>query len=104
MIRRPPRSTRTDTLFPYTTLFRSRISIGGSSRDRLHERLILIGGSGYAGEMKNAVFTVLNLVLPPQGVMPMHCSANIGADGIPRSSLVFRGRARPRYRPMHSAR
>src|SRR3546814_8863353 len=31
--------------------------------------------------MKNAVFTVLNLVLPPQGVMPMHCSANIGADG-----------------------
>src|SRR3546814_7785692 len=59
----------------------ARISIGGSSRDRLHERLILIGGSGYAGEMKNAVFTVLNLVLPPQGVMPMHCSANIGADG-----------------------
>src|SRR3546814_14909521 len=31
--------------------------------------------------MKNAVFTGLNLVLPPQGVMPMHCSANIGADG-----------------------
>src|SRR3546814_602012 len=58
----------------------ARISIGGSSRDRLHERLILIGGSGYAGEMKNAVFTVLNLVMPPQGVMPMHCSANIGAD------------------------
>src|SRR3546814_5331284 len=44
-------------------------------------KLILIGGTGYAGEMKNAVFTVLNLVLPPQGVMPMHCSANIGADG-----------------------
>src|SRR3546814_12646627 len=34
MIRRPPRSTRTDTLFPYTTLFRSRRSIGGSARRR----------------------------------------------------------------------
>lgn len=45
------------------------------------ERLILIGGTGYAGEMKKAVFTVLNYVLPRQGVMPMHCSANIGPDG-----------------------
>jgi len=48
--------------------------------DFLH-RLILIGGTGYAGEMKKAVFTVLNFVLPQQGVMPMHCSANIGPDG-----------------------
>ncbi|KRA79737.1 phosphoenolpyruvate carboxykinase [Altererythrobacter sp. Root672] len=45
------------------------------------ERLILIGGTGYAGEMKKAVFTVLNYVLPRKGVMPMHCSANIGPDG-----------------------
>ena len=44
-------------------------------------RLILIGGTGYAGEMKKAVFTVLNYVLPERGVMPMHCSANIGPDG-----------------------
>src|SRR3546814_10917720 len=44
-------------------------------------KLILIGGTGYAGEMKKAVFTVLNYVLPRQGVMPMHCSANIGPDG-----------------------
>ena len=48
--------------------------------DFMH-RLILIGGTGYAGEIKKAVFTILNFVLPQQGVMPMHCSANIGPDG-----------------------
>jgi len=45
------------------------------------QRLILIGGTGYAGEIKKAVFTILNFVLPQQGVMPMHCSANIGPEG-----------------------
>jgi phosphoenolpyruvate carboxykinase (ATP) len=45
------------------------------------ERLILIGGTAYAGEMKKAVFTILNFVLTERGIMPMHCSANIGADG-----------------------
>jgi len=44
-------------------------------------RIILIGGTGYAGEIKKAVFTVLNYILPQQGVMPMHCSANIGPGG-----------------------
>ena len=43
--------------------------------------IILIGGTAYAGELKKAVFSVLNYVLPPRGVMPMHCSANIGPDG-----------------------
>ena len=45
------------------------------------EKLILIGGTRYAGEMKKSVFSILNYVLPPQGVMPMHCSANSGAKG-----------------------
>jgi len=44
-------------------------------------KLVLIGGTSYAGEMKKSVFTFLNYVLPAQAVMPMHCSANIGADG-----------------------
>ena len=45
------------------------------------ERQILIGGSHYAGEIKKSIFSVLNYMLPDQGVLPMHCSANIGADG-----------------------
>ncbi len=45
------------------------------------KRLILIGGTSYAGEMKKSVFGLLNFLLPPQGIMPMHCSANIGPDG-----------------------
>jgi len=45
------------------------------------KKLILIGGTAYAGEMKKSVFGLLNFILPPQGIMPMHCSANIGPKG-----------------------
>ncbi len=44
------------------------------------ERLILIGGTSYAGEIKKSIFSVLNYILPLKGVLPMHCSANYGKD------------------------
>lgn len=43
--------------------------------------LVLIGGTAYAGENKKSVFSILNYLLPKDGIMPMHCSANIGEDG-----------------------
>lgn len=47
----------------------------------LAERTILIGGTRYAGELKKSMFTVMNYLLPKQGVLSMHCSANIGPAG-----------------------
>ncbi|HXF25535.1 MAG TPA: phosphoenolpyruvate carboxykinase (ATP) [Gemmatimonadaceae bacterium] len=47
----------------------------------LAKRMILIGGTRYAGELKKAMFTVMNYMLPKQGVLSMHCSANIGKAG-----------------------
>jgi phosphoenolpyruvate carboxykinase (ATP) len=54
----------------------------------LTEKLILIGGTAYAGEMKKSVFGILNYKLPVEGIMPMHCSANIGPNG---DTAVFFG-------------
>jgi phosphoenolpyruvate carboxykinase (ATP) len=45
------------------------------------QRLAIIGGSSYGGEIKKTIFTVLNFLLPLEGVLPMHCSANVGNDG-----------------------
>ena len=42
---------------------------------------LLVGGTFYAGEIKKSIFTVMNDRLPLEGVFPMHCSANVGADG-----------------------
>jgi phosphoenolpyruvate carboxykinase (ATP) len=50
-------------------------------------KLVLIGGTSYAGEIKKSIFTVLNYTLPLKGVLSMHCSANVGAAG--DSALFF---------------
>ncbi len=47
----------------------------------LATRTILIAGTSYAGEIKKSIFTVMNWLLPERGVLPMHCSANVGAKG-----------------------
>jgi phosphoenolpyruvate carboxykinase (ATP) len=45
------------------------------------EKMIVIAGTEYAGEIKKSIFTVMNWILPPRAVLPMHCSANMGPDG-----------------------
>jgi phosphoenolpyruvate carboxykinase (ATP) len=50
-------------------------------------KVVLIGGTKYAGEMKKSIFGVMNYVLPERDVFPMHCSANVGKDNV--SALFF---------------
>jgi phosphoenolpyruvate carboxykinase (ATP) len=51
------------------------------------QQTILIGGTAYAGEIKKAVFSMLNYLLPQRGVMPMHAGENVGRDG--RAAVFF---------------
>ena len=55
----------------------------------LKERIILIAGSHYSGEIKKSIFSVLNFLLPQSGHLPMHCSVNVGVDG--SSPAIFFG-------------
>lgn len=51
------------------------------------KKLILMGSTSYAGEIKKSMFSVMNFILPKKGIFPMHCSTNLGNDG--RSALFF---------------
>lgn len=72
--------------------FRASPMIDGTRSDTFivvdfAQRLAIIGGTSYAGEIKKTIFTVLNFLLPLEGVLPMHCAANVGPEG--DSALFF---------------
>ncbi len=97
LLRRPPREDLAGFEPQFTVVnlpsFRADPSRHGGRSETLiacnfTDRLVLIAGTSYAGETKKSVFTYLNYVLPESGVMPMHCSANIGDAG---DSAIFFG-------------
>ena len=99
LLRRPARAELEDFVPDWTILncpgFRADPARHGCRSEtviamNLDTRMILIGGTAYAGENKKAVFTLLNYLLPAQGIMPMHCSAN-HAPGNSVDTAVFFG-------------
>lgn len=66
--------------------FKAFPSIDSTARNTIiaisfDQKLCIIGNSGYAGEIKKSAFTIMNYLLPQQGILPMHCSANMGKKG-----------------------
>lgn len=51
------------------------------------KKIVLMGSTSYAGEIKKSMFSIMNFILPKKGIFPMHCSANVGSDG--KSALFF---------------
>ena len=90
MFIRPPAHELIDFVPDYTILhaplFQTDPAIDGTRSETtialsFEQKIIVVAGSEYAGEIKKSIFTVMNWLLPAKGVMPMHCSANIGPDG-----------------------
>jgi len=77
--------------------FKGIQTIDGTATDTLivlnfEQKLCIIGNTAYAGEIKKSIFTILNYLLPLQGVMPMHSSANVGSNN---ESAIFFGSLEP---------
>ncbi len=53
----------------------------------MKEKMVLIGGSKYSGEIKKSIFGIMNYLLPEEGILPMHCSANMGGEG--KTAIFF---------------
>jgi phosphoenolpyruvate carboxykinase (ATP) len=90
MFIRPPReelaSFEPDYVILHAPLFQTDPAVDGVRTSTtvalsFEQRMIVIAGSEYAGEVKKSIFTVMNWILPPKGVLPMHCSANVGPEG-----------------------
>jgi phosphoenolpyruvate carboxykinase (ATP) len=99
MLRRPERDTLDGFTADFTLIncpgFKSDPARHGCRSDTVivlnfDRKLILVANTGYAGENKKSIFTLLNYLLPEKGVMPMHCSAN-HADGNPVDAAIFFG-------------
>ena len=97
LLRRPTEEDLVDFKPDYTIIaapgFKCIPEIDGTRSEaailvNYEEKMVVICGSQYAGEIKKSVFSVMNYILPKMGVFPMHCSANIGHDG---DSAVFFG-------------
>lgn len=85
-----PEATDSDFAADFTLIclpeFKAAAQVDGTNSEafiilNMEKRIVLIGGTHYGGEMKKSIFTLMNYLLPERGVMPMHCSANIGEEG-----------------------
>ena len=99
MLRRPERSALESFVPEYTLInapsFKADPARHGCRSETVialnfQKKMILVGGTGYAGENKKSIFTLLNYILPGKGIMAMHCSAN-HAPGNPVDTAVFFG-------------
>ena len=89
MFIRPPREElagfEPDYVILHAPLFQTDPAIDGTRSETtialsFEQRIIVVAGSEYAGEIKKSIFTVMNWILPAKGILPMHCSANIGPE------------------------
>lgn len=96
MFIQPKEEERTSIVPQFTVIFLPRLKADPATDGTASEtailinfkkRVVIIAGSAYGGESKKAIFTVMNYMLPLKGILTMHCSANVGADG--HSALFF---------------